>query len=40
MTYILYQVLRRLPRPAMVAILVLLMTALARAGVRAVNINM
>jgi len=34
MTYILYQVLRRLPRPVMVAVLVLLMTALARAGVR------
>jgi hypothetical protein len=31
MTYILYRVLRRLPRPVMVALLVVLMTALARA---------
>jgi hypothetical protein len=31
MTYILYRVLRRMPRPVLVALLVVLMTALARA---------
>jgi hypothetical protein len=31
MTYILYRVLRRVPRPALVALLVVLLTALARA---------
>jgi hypothetical protein len=31
MTYVLYRVLRRMPRPVLVALLVVLMTALARA---------
>jgi hypothetical protein len=31
MTYIVYRVLRRMPRPLLVALLVVLMTALARA---------
>lgn len=31
MTYILYRVLRRMPRPVLLALLVMLMTALARA---------
>ena len=39
MTYILYHILRRIPRPLLVALLVVLMSGLARAQVGSGSLN-